>query len=391
MQAEGQSTGDLMLTEGEKLLQTSVREFAEHEMAPKAGEIDASEEFPWDNVKGMADLGLFGVKVDPAYGGAGGGSRQLAIVVEELARACPATSLTYIAHLSLTIQAIHGFGSEEQKQRYLPPLVRGEKLGAFCLTEPDQGSDAAGIQTRFRRDGDSYVLNGAKCLITNGSLAGAYVVFATRDPALRSRGISAFIVEGGAPGLQGQAMPGKMGMRASDTAQVFLEDVVVPPENRVGAEDEGFKIAMMTLDASRVGLAAQCVGIAQSALDVGVSYARERQAFGHPIADFQAIQFMLADMATRVQAARLLTRHTACLIDSGQPFVKEASMAKLFASEAASWCADRALQIHGGYGYFKPNPIERIYRDARITEIYEGTSEIQRLTIARQVLQQMEA
>ena len=380
-----------MLTEGEKLLQTSVREFAERELAPKAGEIDANEEFPWDNVKGIADLGLFGVKVDPTYGGAGGGSRQLAIVVEELARACPATSLTYIAHLSLTIQAIHGFGSEEQKQRYLPPLVLGEKLGAFCLTEPDQGSDAAGIQTRFRRDGDSYVLNGAKSLITNGSVAGAYVVFATRDPALRSRGISAFIVEGGAPGLQGQIMPGKMGMRASDTAQVFLEDVVVPPENRMGAEDEGFKIAMMTLDASRVGLAAQCVGIAQSALDVGVSYARERQAFGHPIADFQAIQFMLADMATRVQAARLLTRHTACLVDSDQPFVKEASMAKLFASEAASWCADRALQIHGGYGYFKPNPIERIYRDARITEIYEGTSEIQRLTIARQVLQQMGA
>ncbi|MQF82714.1 acyl-CoA dehydrogenase [SAR202 cluster bacterium AD-802-E10_MRT_200m] len=374
---------DLALTDEEKLLRTSVRRFAESALVPRASEIDINEEFPWDNIKGIADLGLFGIKVDAEYGGSGGGSRHVVLVVEELARACPATSLTYIAQLSLVIHAINNFGDQEQKNRFLPDLVRGNVLGSFCLTEPGKGSDAAGLETRYSKDGNTFVLNGTKCMITNGSHAGVYIIFASQDRSLRSKGISAFLVERDTPGLKTNIMSGKMGMRASDTAEVFLDNVVVPAENLMGNERDGFRVAMETLNASRSSLAAQCVGIAQSALEYGIRYAKEREAFGRTIGQFQAIEFMLADMSTKVHAARLTAWEAASRIDEGLPFVKEASMAKLFASEVATWCADRALQIHGGSGYFKPSAVERIYRDARVTEIYEGTSEIQRLTIAR--------
>ena len=381
--------GNLDLTEEEKILQTSVRKFAESTLAPRASEIDIREEFPWDNIKGIADLGLFGIKVDSEYGGSGGGSRHVALVVEELARACPATSLIYIAQLSLVIHAINNFGNPDQKQRFLPSLIRGDFLGSFCLTEPGKGSDAAGLETRYSKDGKTYVLNGTKCMITNGSLASTYIIFASQDPSLRSKGISAFLVERDTPGLKTQIMNGKMGMRASDTAEVFLDNVVVSEENRIGSEGDGFRVAIETLNTSRASLAAQCVGIAQSALELGVRHAKGREAFGRKIGQFQAIEFMLADMATKVHAARLLAWEAASRIDDGLPFVKEASMAKLIASETATWCSDRALQIHGGYGYFKPSAVERIYRDARVTEIYEGTSEIQRLTIARHLFDEI--
>ena len=378
---------DLLLTEAELLLQRTVASFADQELAPRAAEIDERQEFPWESLKGLAALGLFGVGIDTAYGGSGGGSSETAVVVEEIARVCAATSVIYVAHLSLAMQTIHTYGTEEQKQRFLPAMVAGEALGAFCLSEPATGSDAAGIQTTAVRSGNAYTLNGSKNFITNGSVAENLVVFATTDRSKRSRGVNAFVVGRSAKGVVTQSMPGKMGLRASDTSQVFLDNVEVGEENRIGDEDQGFRVAMGVLDASRIGIAAQAVGIGQGALDAAVRYAVGREAFGSPIAELQAVQFMIADMATRVSAARLLTRHAAALKENSLPFAKESSQAKLFASETATFCADRAVQIHGGYGYFHPTLVERAYRDAKVTEIYEGTSEIQRLVIARHVLQ----
>jgi len=378
---------DVLLTEEELLLRRTVAEFADRELAPVASGIDERQEFPWTAVKGMAALGLYGIWVDPDYGGSGGGSKQSAVAVEEIARVCAATSVIYIAHHSLAMQTIHRFGSDEQKRRFLPPMVAGERLGAFCLSEPATGSDAAGIQTTATRSTDGYVLNGSKNFITNGSVADTLVVFATTDREKRHRGVNAFVVDRGAVGVSAQRMPGKMGLRASDTAMIYFDGVEVSDADRLGEEDQGFRIAMYVLDASRIGVAAQAVGIAQGALDAAARYATERQAFGKPIAELQAIQFMIADMATRTSAARLLTHYAAVRKDNGQPFTGEAAQAKLFASETATFCADRALQVHGGYGYFQPALVERAYRDAKVTEIYEGTSEIQRLVIARQVLQ----
>ena len=377
----------MLLTEADLLLKRTVREFAEREVAPRAAHRDETEEFPWEGLRGLATLGLTGLSIDAQYGGSGGGYTQLAIVMEELARACPATSLTYLAHLSLAAATIHTFGTPAQKARWLPPLVRADKIGAFCLTEPGAGSDAAGIQTTATPRDGGYILRGTKNFITNGHVAHTLVVFATEDPALRAKGVSCFVVERGARGLSTGRMPGKMGMRASDTAEVYLEDVPVSEGERIGEAREGFKVAMLVLDASRVCIAAQAVGIAQAALEAAVKYAVERHAFGKPIADLQAVQFMLADMATQVEAGRLLTLQAGIRKDRGQPFIQEASMAKLFASEAASFCTDRALQIFGGYGYFRPTPVERLFRDARVIRIYEGTSEVQRLIIARQLLQ----
>lgn len=375
------------LTEEERLLQRTVREFAGRELAPRAAELDEREQFHWQNVKGLASLGLFGLTIDPKYGGTGGGYRQLAVVIEEIAKACPSTAVTYIAHLSLATQTVHTFGTEGQKRHYVPPCARGEKLAAFCLSEPSTGSDAAAIQTTATKKGDgSYVLSGTKNFITNGHVGDILMVFASEDRSLRTRGVSCFVVEKGSRGLTTQPMHGKMGMRSSDTAQVFLENVVVPGENLIGEERGGFKVAMAILDSSRISIAAQAVGIAQGAFEAALAYAKQRQTFGKPIAEHQAIQFMLADMATRTDAARLLTLRAATLKDSGQPYIAESSMAKLYASETAMWSADRAVQIHGGYGYFKPNPVERFFRDAKVTEIYEGTSEVQRLIIARQLL-----
>ncbi len=380
---------DLLLTEEERLLQSSVRDFAQRELAPRAQEIDQREEFSWENWRAMAALGLQGIGIDPAYGGSGGGYRDVAIVVEEVARGCVGTSVGLITHVSLSGQTIYQFGSEEQKRRFLPPMARGDRIGAWALTEPGAGSDAASIQTTAVKRNGQYYLNGTKIFSTNGDIADYLVVFATHDRSLRTKGMSAFVVEKGMPGFKATKQHGKMGIRGSTTAELVFEDCPVPEANRLGEEGQGWKIAMNILDSSRIIIAAQSVGIGQAALEAAVRYAQQRSTFGKKLGEHQAIQFMLADMATDVHAARLMTLHAATLKDRGLPFINEASMAKLFASEMCQRVADKALQIYGGYGYFKEAPVERLFRDARITTIYEGTSEIQRLIIARQVLQAM--
>jgi alkylation response protein AidB-like acyl-CoA dehydrogenase len=380
---------DILLTEEDRMLQRTVADLADKEIEPRAAEIDESEEFPWENIKALASLGLMGMTIDPEYGGGGAGYKQLAIAIEEIARACAATSVSHIAHLSLASATIDRFGTEGQKRRFLPSLTAGEKLAAWCLSEPSSGSDAAGIQTTATRQNGGYILNGSKNFITNGSIADTLVVFATTDRSQRAKGVIALVVERDTKGVDAQPMHGKMGMRASDTAQIFFDNVAVPEENRLGEEDEGFKAAMLILDSSRISIAAQSVGIARAAYEAAVAYARERKTFGKPIAEHQAIQFMIADMATRIDAARLLTLRAAVLKDNGEPYIQASSEAKLFASETATFCADRAVQVHGGYGYFKPTVVERVFRDSRVLEIYEGTSEVQRLVIARQVLAQL--
>lgn len=377
---------NIFLSEQELILQSAVREFADKDLAPRARQIDNTREFPWQNFKDIARMGLFSLATDTAYGGTGGGFKELGIVIEEIARACAATSVIYAAHISLATQAISRFGNEEQKQRFIPPLVKGEKVGAFALSESESGSDAGALRSTVTRQDDCYILNGSKMFITNGDVADTLVVFATHERSLGSRGIDCFILEKGMAGLTANKLSDKMGMRASSTVELVFQDCVVPEKNRLGDEGTGFYIAMEVLESSRVGIAAQCVGIGQACLDASTRYARSRQAFGKPIADFQAIQWMIADMATDLDAARLLTRRAAILKDMNASHGTEASMAKLFASEAANRAASKALQIHGGYGYFNDSPVERYYRDAKVTEIYEGTSEIQRLVIARSIL-----
>ena len=378
---------EMMLSEEELLLRNTVRDFADREIAPRAADYDESGEFPWDNFRGLAELGLFGLTIDERYGGSGGTTRQLAIAVEEIARGCAATSVIYIAHLSLCAQFIHSFGTEGQKERFVPPLARGEKVGAFALTEPGSGSDAGALKTTATKTDGHYVLNGTKLFITNAAEADVFLVLASHDLSLRTRGIDALVVERDSGGITVTPQHGKMGMRASSTAEIVFEDCPVPEENRLGGEGEGFKETMQTLNTSRIAIASQCVGIAQAAYEAAVQYAKQREAFGQHLADFQAIQWMIADMATGVEAARLLVRQAATLKDQGKPFVIEASMAKLFASRVAMDSADKAVQIHGGTGYFAPTPAERYFRDAKVTEIYEGTSEVQRMIIARNILQ----
>ncbi len=378
---------DLLLTEDELLLRNMVRELADQELAPRAAAYDESAEFPWDNVRRIAELGLFGLTIDEKYGGSGGTNRQLAIVIEEMARGCAATSVIYIAHLSLCTQFIQMFGTEAQKQQFIPSLAKGEKMGAFALTEPGSGSDSGAMRTTSTKSNGQYKLNGSKLFITNATEADTFVVMASHDRSLRTRGIDAFIVERDSEGFSVNPQGGKMGMRASTTSELVFEDCPVPEENRLGDEGEGFRETMAVLNASRIGIAAQCVGIAQAAYEAAVSYAKQREAFGQHLADFQGIQWMIAEMATNVEAARLLVHQAATLIDNGLPFVTEASMAKLFASRIAVDSADKAVQIHGGAGYFAPTPVERYFRDAKVTEIYEGTSEVQRLIIARNILQ----
>jgi butyryl-CoA dehydrogenase len=376
-----------LYSESERLLQRTVRDFADDVLSPRAAGLDEREEFPWANFRGMADLGLLGLGVPEAYGGAGGGFQESSIAMEEIARACAATSVVYGAHLSLAIQTILRFGSEAQRQRHLPTLVRGQQVAAFALTEPNAGSDVASMSTLVTRRGDDYLLNGSKLFITNGDVASVFVVFATHDPSQRAKGVSCFLLEGGAPGFTATRQTGKLGMRASSTAELLFQDCPVPSENRIGQEGSGFSTAMQVLESSRITIAAQCVGISQACLEAAGRYAKSRHAFGGPIASFQAIQWMLADMAMETDAARLLTRRAAILKDAGLPHGTESAMAKLFASEAANRAADRALQIHGGSGYFRGSAVERYFRDARVTEIYEGTSEVQRLIISRAVLQ----
>ncbi|NJD68085.1 MAG: acyl-CoA dehydrogenase [Candidatus Methylomirabilota bacterium] len=374
------------LTEEQRLFRDMVRDFAANEVAPLAKQVDEEGVFPQATVKKMGELGLMGVAIPIEYGGAGADNVCYAIAMEEIARACASTSVIVSVNNSLVADALHKFGSEAQKQRYLIPLAGGRLLGCFALSEPGAGSDASAQQTMAVREDDVFVLNGTKNFITNAMEADLALVFATVDRRLRAKGVCAFLVEKGTPGFTISKVEKKLGLHGTSCCQVVFENCPVPAENLLGEIGQGFKIAMVTLDAGRIGIAAQAVGIAQAALDISIRYAQERVAFEKPIASFQAIQWMIADMAVQIEAARLLTYRAAWLKDKGLRYTRESAMAKLFASETASRAATKALQIHGGYGYLYDFPAQRLFRDARITEIYEGTSEIQRLVIAHQLL-----
>ena len=377
---------DFLLTDEQKLIQQTAREFAQNEVAKDAAERDQTAQFPSHHVKKMAELGFMGMMIDPKYGGNGLDTVSYAIVIEELSRVDASVGVICSVSNSLVCFGIENFGKEETKQKYLVPLAKGEKLGAFCLSEPGSGSDAAGMKTTAVLKGDHYILNGTKNFITNGLNADFYVVIAHSDPSQRHKGISAFVVEKGFPGFQVGKKEKKLGIRSSDTASIMMEDCAVPRENLLGQEGEGFKVAMMTLDGGRIGIVSQAVGIAQGSLDAAINYAKERVQFGKPISTFQSIQHMLADMETHVNAARLLTYQAAWKKDQNQKYSHASAKANLFASETAVDVSSKAVQIFGGYGYLKDYPVERFMRDSKITEIYEGTSEIQRLVIARDLL-----
>ena len=376
----------LGLTEEQKLLQKTVREFAESEVKPLARHLDETGEFPRENFRKAAELGLTGVAIPDDEGGAGFDHISYAIVIEEISRACASTGAVLSVQNSLFCDPVHRFGTPEQKKKFLIPFARGEKVGCYALTEPQAGSNAAALRTVAVRNGDRYVVNGTKAWITNGGAADAVIAYVNTDPAKGEKGITALLIEKGTPGFKVGKEEKKLGISATACVELSFTDCEVPVENRVGNEGEGYKVALSTLDGGRIGIASQAVGIAQGAFDASLRYAQERQAFGGPIAQFQAIQFMLADMSTEIEAARLLARRAAWQQDSGARFSKEAAMAKLFASEMATRVTHKAIQIHGGNGYSREYPVERMYRDARITEIYEGTSEIQRLVISAWVL-----
>jgi butyryl-CoA dehydrogenase len=371
------------LTEEQNLIRDMVREFAEKEVAPSAAERDEEERFDRPLMFGrLAELGLTGIVFPEQYGGAGADYISYAIAVEELSRVCASTGVTLSAHLSLGTNPIFLFGTEEQKMKFLVPMAQGEKMGAFGLTEPSAGSDAGGTKTTAVRDGNEWILNGTKIFITNAGEAETYVVFARTDKqAQKHHGISAFIVEKGTPGFTFGKKEKKMGIRSSPTMELVFEGCRIPKENLLGEEGKGFKVAMKTLDGGRVGIASQALGIAQGALDASVAYARERKQFDASIASFQGVQFQLADMATQIEAARLLVYKAAYRASAGLSYSQESAMAKLMASETAMRVTTQAVQIHGGYGYTRDFPVERMMRDAKITEIYEGTSEVQRIVI----------
>ncbi|THE10289.1 acyl-CoA dehydrogenase [Bacillus timonensis] len=371
------------LSEEHEMIRKMVRDFAKNEVAPTAAERDEEERFDREIFDKMAELGLTGIPWPEEYGGIGSDYLAYCIAVEELSRVCASTGVTLSAHTSLAGWPIYKFGSEEQKQKYLRPMAQGEKMGAYGLTEPGSGSDAGGMRTTARVEGDHYVLNGSKIFITNGGIADIYVVFALTDPSSKHKGTSAFIIESDFPGFSVGKKEKKMGIRSSPTTEIIFEECRVPKENLLGEEGEGFKIAMMTLDGGRNGIAAQAVGIAQGALDAATAYAKERVQFGKPIAAQQGVGFKLADMATSVEAARLLTYQAAWLESEGLPYGKESAMSKLFAGDTAMKVTTDAVQVFGGYGYTKDYPVERYMRDAKITQIYEGTQEIQRLVISR--------
>ena len=374
------------LSEEQTLIQEMVREFATSVVAPIAGKIDHDHRFPEELIPQLAELNLLGVPFPEEFGGAGADNVSYAIVLEELARACASTAIIVSAHTSLATWPIFEFGTPEQRQKYVGRLASGAILGAFALTEPGAGTDAAAGTTTAELVGDDYVINGSKIFITNGGYADVYIVTAMTDPAAGTRGISAFIVDADTPGFSVGEREAKMGIKASSTTPLYFSDCRVPKDALLGQPGKGFKIAMATLDGGRIGVAAQALGIAQSALDAAVAYAKERVQFGKPLAALQAIQWMIADMATEVDAARLLVYRAAWNKDNGLPYGAAASMAKLFASETATRVAGKAIQIHGGYGYTESYPVERAYRDAKITELYEGTSEVQRMVIAGSLL-----
>jgi len=374
---------DFHLTREQQMLRKMYREFAENEVKPLAQEIDEEERFPMETVEKMAKLGMMGIYFPKEYGGAGGDVLSYAMCVEELAKVCGTTAVIVSAHTSLCCAPIFENGTEEQKKKYLPDLCSGKKIGAFGLTEPGAGTDASGQQTTAVLEGDHYVLNGSKCFITNGNVADTFVVFAMTDKKAGNHGISAFIVERDFPGFSQGKHEKKMGIRGSSTCDLIFEDCIVPKENLLGKEGKGFKIAMQTLDGGRIGIASQALGLAEGAIDEAVKYTKERVQFGRPISKFQNTQFQLADMACRAQAAQYVVYAAAMKKQNHEPYSADAAMAKLFAAETASDVTRRAVQLFGGYGYTREYPVERMMRDAKITEIYEGTSEVQRMVIAK--------
>ena len=377
----------LELTDEQRMVQDLAREFAEQEVKPIAAECDREGRFPHATVKRMGELGLLGIVVPESLGGGGADMMTYVLALEEVAVACASHAVVMSVNNSLVCGPLVEFGTPAQHERFLAPIASGRGLACFALTEPQAGSDARNLATLARREGDDYVLDGRKVFVTSGRESTVALVFAQTDPEKAHRGISAFLVEKGTPGFLVPKVEDKLGLRASDTAEFVFEACRVPAANRLGAEGQGFKIAMHVLDSGRIGIAAQAVGIARAALEASVAYARERRSFGVPIGQHQMIQWMLADMATAVDAARLLTWRAAVLKDRGKPYGAAASMAKLFASESAMRVATDAVQIHGGYGYIKDYPVERHFRDAKITQIYEGTSQIQRLVVARALLE----
>jgi butyryl-CoA dehydrogenase len=377
---------DFRLNEEQRLIRDMVRDFARTEIAPLAAEIDRTREFPMDSFRKCADLNLTGMMVPEEWGGAGLDAISYVIAVEELSRACASTGVIISVNNSLYCDPVERYGSDEQKERWLKPFALGKKLGCYCLTEPHAGSDAASLRTMAVKEGDSWIINGSKIFVTNGIAADAAIIYANTDRSKGHRGVTAFLVDRETPGYAIGKHETKMGITASGSVEIVLTDVRITDDHRLGEVGDGFKVAMSTLDGGRIGIAAQAVGIAQSALDHSLSYAKEREAFGRPIADLQAIQFKLADMATRTEAARLLTYRAAAAKDSGRRFSQEVAMAKLMAAEVSVDATREAVQIYGGYGYINEYPVERLYRDAKITEIYEGTSEIQRVVIAAGLL-----
>lgn len=373
-------------TKTDELFLQMIREFAEKEVKPLAAEIDDTERFPEETVRKMARLGLMGIPVPVEYGGAGGNNIHYTMAVEELSRVCATTGVILSAHTSLCIAPIMEHGTPDQKKKYLPKLASGEWLGAFGLTEPNAGTDASAQQTTAVREGDHYVLNGSKIFITNAGHADVYVIMAMTDKSKGTKGISAFIVEKDFPGFSVGKKEKKMGIRGSATCELIMENCIVPAENLLGQEGKGFSIAMKTLDGGRIGIASQALGIAQGALDETVRYVKERKQFGKPLAKFQNMQFQLADLATKIEASRLLVRKAADKKDRKVPYSADAAMAKLFAAETAMETTTKAVQFHGGYGYTREYPVERMMRDAKITEIYEGTSEVQKMVIAGALL-----
>lgn len=368
------------------MLVEEIHGFAQREIIPIAKDLDASGRFPDEIIRGLSQMGLMGMMVPEKWGGAGVGTVAYVMAIEEIAHACASTAVIMSVNNSLVCQPILDFGSDEQKERVLKPLALGQKLGCFALSEPGHGSDPAGLQCRAEKVKGGYKLKGTKNWITNGKEADLAIIFATLDPALRHKGISAFVVDTKSKGFHVSKLEDKLGITASSTAQLFFDDVFVPEQDRLGEEGGGFKIAMKTLDGGRIGIAAQALGIARCAFEASKKFAMEREQFGAPIAKLQAVQFFIADMATRIQAARLLIWDAAHKKDLGVGYIEEAAMAKLFSSETAMWVTTKAIQVHGGYGYTKEYVVERNFRDAKITEIYEGTSEIQRLVIAAQEL-----
>lgn len=374
------------LNEQQIMIRDMARSFAQKELAPAAAELDAKAEFPTRHLKPMGELGLMGMMIPEEWGGAGLDTLSYVLALEEVSAACASTAVTMSVNNSLYCGPIAKWGTEEQKKNYLIPFARGEKLGAYCLSEPGTGSDAANQQTTAILKGDKYILNGTKNFITNGPNADAMIIFAMTDKSKRHKGISAFIVDKKYKGFSVGKVEKKLGIRGSSTCSIVLQDCEVPANQLLGAVGEGFSIAMTTLDFGRIGIATQALGISRAALEASIKYAKVREAFGQAISGFQAIQWMIADMSTRIEASRLLIHRAANLKDQGKPCTKEAAQAKLFSSETSNFVTNKAVQIHGGYGYCQDYPVERLLRDARITEIYEGTSEIQRLVIARNVL-----